>query len=210
MNIKTTHQQSEKETEEFSILADELEHEWRRSLPRYMEKGLVEIFAPPPDMIREKLEDWKRKQEEKTKDIKQALWYVYMAFDESSRWFGELIIKVFLLPDLEAGNKHVARLQRILSRLLPKRLTLINNEKTIEYARQYSIYEIAKYRLLLRGCGNKFSSLCPFHEEKHASFYIYPETNTFHCFGCQENGDIIKLTMHLYGISFREAVKMLQ
>ncbi|MCX6762583.1 MAG: CHC2 zinc finger domain-containing protein [Candidatus Moranbacteria bacterium] len=62
----------------------------------------------------------------------------------------------------------------------------------------------------MRHSGRNFISLCPFHNEKHASFYIYPETNTFHCFGCQENGDVIKLTMHLHGTDFQGAVQMLQ
>ena len=33
---------------------------------------------------------------------------------------------------------------------------------------------------------------CPFHEEKTASFTVYPKTNTFHCFGCGVSGDSIQ------------------
>lgn len=197
--------------EEFLIFADELEQRWKQSLPRYTGKEFVEIFSPPPEMIRTKLEDRWKERGARIEAIKTSLKKIHaLEIDNFSRWFGELIIKTFLLPDLEKCNRHIARLRQILNILNPQNLTKNNDQEAVENARKYPIYEIAKYRLLLRGCGNKFSSLCPFHEEKHASFYIYPETNTFHCFGCQENGDIIKLTMHLYGISFREAVKMLQ
>lgn len=197
--------------EEFLIFADELEQGWKQSLPRYTGREFVEIFSPPPEMVQAKLEDRWKERNARIEAIKNSLKKIYaLETDDFSKWFGELMIKTFSLPNLEKCNRHIARLRRILNILHPQNLMRNNNQEAIENARKYPIYEIAKYRLLLRGCGNKFSSLCPFHEEKHASFYIYPETNTFHCFGCQENGDIINLTMHLYGVSFREAVKMLQ
>lgn len=33
---------------------------------------------------------------------------------------------------------------------------------------------------------------CPFHEDKNASMKVYPNTNTFNCFGCGANGDTIE------------------
>lgn len=209
--MKPIPQQDEEAMEEFYLRADELYHHWKKTLPRYTERELVEIFSPTSEMIQTKLDDWKTEKVAKTETIKNFLKKIYkLNADDFSKWFGELMVKTFLMPDLEKCNRHIARLKRILNLLNPQKIIGSNNQESIERARRYPIYEIAKYRLLLRGCRNKFSSLCPFHEEKHASFYIYPETNTFHCFGCQENGDVIKLTMHLYGTSFREAVKMLQ
>lgn len=34
--------------------------------------------------------------------------------------------------------------------------------------------------------------LCPFHDDHNPSLKIYPETNTFHCFGCGKSGDVIE------------------
>ena len=45
--------------EELNVLSDELEYQWKRSIPRYTEKELIEIFSPTPEMIREKLHDRK-------------------------------------------------------------------------------------------------------------------------------------------------------
>lgn len=33
---------------------------------------------------------------------------------------------------------------------------------------------------------------CPFHDDDRPSLKIYPNTNTFHCFGCGANGDVIE------------------
>jgi hypothetical protein len=205
-----TEEQTEEEIEGAYIVADELERQWKLSLPKHTDKDLVEAFSPPIETIQAKIEDWQEEQRKRALKIKQALTEVYRTeTDEFTQWFNEQMIKLLLLPKLKECNQHITRLKRILNILTPGSLKDSKQEE-IEKARQYPIYEIARSRLLLRECGNKYSALCPFHEEKHASFYIYPETNTFHCFGCQENGDIIKLTMHLYGASFGEAIQMLQ
>lgn len=203
--------QSESENEQLTMSIDEWAHEWRRSQPRYTDKELIEIFSPPPDMIQATLKEIGIECDAKTDEIKGALRRVYATdTDEFSHWFGEAIVKTLLFPKLEQCNKHLFRLKRLLTILSPKNSMANTKQEALEKARQYPIFEITKYRLALQPCGNKSSSLCPFHEEKHASFYIYHATNTFHCFGCQESGDVIKITMHLYSVSFKEAVQMLQ
>lgn len=51
-----------------------------------------------------------------------------------------------------------------------------------------------------KGIGNVYRISCPFpdHKETKPSFTIWPENNTFHCFGCQRTGGIVKL-MKLFG-----------
>ena len=55
--------------------------------------------------------------------------------------------------------------------------------------------------------GGRKKGLCPFHSEKSASFVIYP-TNTYNCFGCGENGDVIDFVMKLNNIDFKEALAL--
>ncbi len=50
--------------------------------------------------------------------------------------------------------------------------------------------------------------LCPFHDERGPSFFIFPD-NRFKCFGCQLHGTAIDYVMHRDGIPFIPAVKIL-
>lgn len=198
------------EEEQFDILADELEHEWRTTRPRLTEKQLVEVFSPPREMIEQSLKEWGEKRLGVIKELKLALKDIYrIETDEFSHWFGAYMIRLYLQPELDECSRQIKRLKRILNILTPE-MAMGTQTNTVERARTYPINDIAQGSLQLKKSGNKYLSLCPFHDEKHASFYLYPETNTFHCFGCQEHGDVIKLTMHLHGASFPEAVAMLQ
>lgn len=48
---------------------------------------------------------------------------------------------------------------------------------------------------------------CPFHDEKTASLKLYDEPGKgFCCFGCNTKGSVIDFTMHLFSITFRQAV----
>lgn len=46
---------------------------------------------------------------------------------------------------------------------------------------------------------------CPFHNEKEPSMRIYKKD--FHCFGCQEHGDIVSFVQKLYGLSFVDTLR---
>lgn len=62
----------------------------------------------------------------------------------------------------------------------------------------------------LRQCGKSWKGLCPFHDEKTPSFHVWPESQTFRCFGaCGMGGDVIRFIRLAYGYSFIEAIKHL-
>jgi len=46
---------------------------------------------------------------------------------------------------------------------------------------------------------------CPFHQEKTPSFAIYPITNSFYCFACEEGGDVINFYMKINKCNFQTA-----
>jgi len=51
--------------------------------------------------------------------------------------------------------------------------------------------------------------LCPFHSEKTPSFAVYPESNSFYCFGCGAGGDGVAFLMRMERLDYVEAVKAL-
>ena len=50
--------------------------------------------------------------------------------------------------------------------------------------------------------GRNGMACCPFHDDKHPSMKV---DRRFHCFGCQEDGDVIDFTAHLFGLNKKEA-----
>jgi DNA primase len=63
--------------------------------------------------------------------------------------------------------------------------------------------------LPLKPKGRQFVALCPFHAEKSPSFYVTPDKQFYHCFGCGKNGDVFTFLMEREGLTFREAMEML-
>jgi len=51
---------------------------------------------------------------------------------------------------------------------------------------------------------------CPFHEERTASLHVYPQTNTFHCFGCGAGGDVITFVEKAENLTFGQAIEALE
>jgi DNA primase len=61
----------------------------------------------------------------------------------------------------------------------------------------------------LKRAGRNFKGRCPFHSEKTPSFNVSPDRQIFHCFGCNEGGDVIGFLCKHDGLSFPEAVRTL-
>ncbi len=61
----------------------------------------------------------------------------------------------------------------------------------------------------MRQRGRDFWCCCPFHQEKTPSCKVDPSTQTWHCFGCGEGGDIITYVQKLDGVDFLDAVRFL-
>lgn len=55
--------------------------------------------------------------------------------------------------------------------------------------------------IVLKRSGRRYVCQCPVHSEKTASFTIYPDDGTFHCFGCHIHGDAIELFRQVKGYS---------
>ena len=86
---------------------------------------------------------------------------------------------------------------------------MIPHDYIEELVRRSDIAEVVGGYVQLKRKGRLYAGLCPFHNEKTPSFYLYPETQSFYCFGCGAGGDVISFIKQIEGLSYPEAVKFL-
>ena len=81
----------------------------------------------------------------------------------------------------------------------------------VSYVRDHSPIDevVSDYVQLKRAGGGQKKGLCPFHDEKSPSFHVTPARGYFHCFGCQEGGDVIAFVMKIDHLSFTETIERL-
>src|SRR5205809_8147887 len=58
----------------------------------------------------------------------------------------------------------------------------------------------------LQKSGKSFKGPCPFHNERTTSFYVFGESQTWRCFGCNEGGDIFTFVQMQQSLEFRDAL----
>ena len=86
---------------------------------------------------------------------------------------------------------------------------MIPHEYIEELVRRSDIVDVVGSYVQLKRKGRLYGGLCPFHSEKTPSFYVYPDTQSFYCFGCGAAGDVIGFIRKIDSIDYREAVKLL-
>ncbi len=79
-----------------------------------------------------------------------------------------------------------------------------------EVKQRTDIVEVVSQYTTLSKAGRIFKGLCPFHSEKHPSFFVYPEQQSWHCFGaCNTGGDVFSFIMKQQDIGFGEVLRLL-
>ncbi|HWP94858.1 MAG TPA: DNA primase [Gammaproteobacteria bacterium] len=71
------------------------------------------------------------------------------------------------------------------------------------------IVELIDARVPLKKAGREYAACCPFHNEKTPSFYVSPQKQFYHCFGCGAHGNAIGFLMAFEHLEFIEAVRAL-
>lgn len=71
------------------------------------------------------------------------------------------------------------------------------------------LVDIIDKQVPLKKAGTNYKGLCPFHNEKTPSFTVYPQQQTYHCYGCGAHGNAITFLREHNNLDFNEAVEEL-
>ena len=72
------------------------------------------------------------------------------------------------------------------------------------------IVEVISGKVQLRKSGRSLVGFCPFHANTRTpAFTVYPDSQSFHCFGCKASGTVFDFVMRSEGLEFREALELL-
>lgn len=84
-------------------------------------------------------------------------------------------------------------------------------EKTVADVKSYVdiVDLVSSSGVRLIRVGRVLQGLCPFHAERTPSFTVYPDTQSFYCFGCGEGGDVIDFVRLRENVGFMDAIERL-
>ena len=85
----------------------------------------------------------------------------------------------------------------------------IPHSQIVEIQQATDIVELISNYIPLKKAGANYRALCPFHEEKTASFSVNAAKQIFHCFGCHKGGNVYGFVMAYEKVEFPQAVKIL-
>jgi DNA primase len=71
------------------------------------------------------------------------------------------------------------------------------------------IVEVVGSRVQLKKAGREWKAPCPFHNEKTPSFWVSPDKQFYHCFGCGAHGTALGFLMEHDKLPFPDAVEEL-
>jgi DNA primase len=88
-------------------------------------------------------------------------------------------------------------------------MSLFTNESIERVRDSVDFVEVASAYTDLRRAGERFTGLCPFHEERTPSFSLNARDKVYFCFGCEAKGDLFTFVQEKEGLGFADAVEAL-
>lgn len=181
-----------------------------RASPKMTDSEWLAIFPESIEVIPEKIKEWSDRRKEIEDQLKERLKVLKSnSKNEFDYWFGKEWLKETLLEEMIEAEKHIKRLKSFLPSNKSPSYEYKLSQESIDKAKLVRIVDLISHDLHLKKHGKNYFALCPFHEERTPSFCIYPESNNFYCYGCNQSGDVIKYAMLTNNLNFKQAVKWL-
>ena len=86
---------------------------------------------------------------------------------------------------------------------------MLSEQFILELKARSDIEQIIGAYVNVKRRGRNLVGLCPFHSEKTPSFTVYPDSQSFYCFGCGAGGDVVTFVRRIENLDYIEAVKLL-
>jgi DNA primase len=85
----------------------------------------------------------------------------------------------------------------------------VKQDAVQEIKDRLDLVDLVSEHLRLQKAGRDLKGLCPFHQEKTPSFYVSPEKQLWHCYGCQKGGDHFTFIQDIEHVDFKGALRLL-
>ncbi len=72
-----------------------------------------------------------------------------------------------------------------------------------------NLLDVVQQHVRLRKQGREYVGLCPFHQERTASFSVNEQKQSWYCFGCQRGGDVFEFVALIEKTDFSGALRIL-
>lgn len=183
--------------------------EWKAGLRATLpatDAGWLEVFPEAKAVIPAKIKEWEAVAKIAQTKVRTALKIIEEKSKPENHWFWRTVLMYGFKPveELAIAKRHVKRLGWLIRSGNKSRAMVWSN--AVENARRQDLVRIAEsFGVHLRQAGRTYQSLCPFHNERTASFHIYPPTH-FVCYGCGAKGDVISFVQLITKCTFKEAV----
>lgn len=85
----------------------------------------------------------------------------------------------------------------------------LSDDFLAELRQRADIESIISSYVSIKRTGRISKGVCPFHNEKTASFTVYPDTQSYYCFGCGNGGDVVTFIKNIENLDYIDAVRFL-
>lgn len=194
------------ETEKYM---EQLEVEWRKSNPPIAPRELLKIFPEAQAVTDRNIKHYTALKKVLLHKLRNEIIAEKQKYLPTEAWLAELMIINFshTYEAVDDLNKRMTKLKRYLHAPQSNQIPF---EDLKVRAKLVPIDTIALgYLEKVVRRGDRITACCPFHTDTTPSFCLYLKTNTFHCFGCACNGDVITFVMKMNNYTFVEAIRFL-